>query len=137
MGNKRLRVSIEDLQNAVAITSVAEILKTKVTFSFGELVTQSLLKLGTSSTHQRVNRSKIKSDSYPIQLSDKHHEMLTWLLRSLGFVAERNKISYGCYRRRMKQGFWERERERDSWAQAVNAEGNLSRYSWFFSTQNY
>jgi hypothetical protein len=48
-------MKIEYLQNAVTITSIAEILETKVTFSFGELITESLLKLGTSGTHQRVD----------------------------------------------------------------------------------
>jgi len=44
----------EDLQNAVAVTSIAEILEAKVAFPFGELVAESFLELGTRSTHERV-----------------------------------------------------------------------------------
>ena len=48
------RIGDEDLQNAVAVTSIAEILKAKVTLSFRELVAESLLELGARSTHERV-----------------------------------------------------------------------------------
>ena len=48
------RIGDEDLQNAVAVTSIAKILEAKVTLSFGELVAESLLELGARSTHERV-----------------------------------------------------------------------------------
>jgi hypothetical protein len=52
------------------------------------LITESLLKLGTSGTHQRVDWSTINSDSYPIQLGDSNHEMLGLRFGSLWFDTE-------------------------------------------------
>ena len=41
----------KNLQNAIAVASVAKILKTKVSLAFGELVTQCFLEFGTRRTH--------------------------------------------------------------------------------------
>ena len=79
-----------DLQNAVAVTSIAEILEAEVTFSFGELVAESLLELRARSTHHRVKTDQPDSDL----LSDSTHRVLLFhqwqslslSLESLGFV---------------------------------------------------
>lgn len=48
-----------NLQDAVAITSVAEIFETKVSFSFWKLVSEGLLELGTRCTHETINQIPI------------------------------------------------------------------------------
>lgn len=40
-----------NLQDAITIASVAEILEAKVALAFGELVAESLLELGARGTH--------------------------------------------------------------------------------------
>lgn len=42
----------QNLQNAVTIASVAEILQTEISLAFGELVAESFLEFGARSTHQ-------------------------------------------------------------------------------------
>ena len=75
-----------DLQNAVAVTSIAEILEAEVTFSFGELVAESLLELRARSTHHRVKTDQPDSDL----LSDSTHRVLLfhqWQSLSLSRIA--------------------------------------------------
>lgn len=45
-----------NLQDAVAITSVAKIFETKVSFTFGKLVSEGFLELGTRRTHETINQ---------------------------------------------------------------------------------
>lgn len=48
----KIRFNLEaNLQDAVTIASIAEILETEVAFAFGELVAKSLLELRARSTH--------------------------------------------------------------------------------------
>lgn len=62
----------KNLQDAVTIASIAEILKTEVALAFGELVAESLLKLGARGTHYRAsNTDNFRTQIFnPAQLSD-------------------------------------------------------------------
>lgn len=48
---KKVDLMEANLQDAVTIASIAEILKTEVALAFWELITESLLELGARGTH--------------------------------------------------------------------------------------